>query len=593
MPGLLDFLNSDDARLGIGLLAASGPQTDPTKTGLGYALQAAMADVDARKKAALQNQYLQSQIQDTSAQAKAREAELALKQQKQGWLIGLTQPGGGAAPAPSAPTGDAPTAPTGITGSGLLSYGGQAVTPATTDTPTSPAGFTSQLRPETAAVAQSFPVEQRSWLQQVHDRTGADLDAMIADIATNDGKNLSTIVKEASAPKFLSGPGGVQQVARATPGQGVGGYTIATDPQGVDLYRRTEEAKAQAAAGGRVTTMRDPAQGNREVPLTDAQLIAAANARGAAPATPPPPATVQPVIGGPRIVKGSLNNNVAPGLPPAEPGMVGSFDVGRDGKVDVQRAMSAVNGMTNPQEKANAWSALQNQIAKEDAAAGVPPTPAAVKVAAAAGPVAAPAVAPPTPGAKSGYFKDFSPEEKGTQAASDEYKKLDAKSLQEMGAQIRTSGFNSNAKIASLTRLDQLLGNFEGGKYGKDTFELARGANSFGLKIDPKLPNKEAAEALTSQYALEQRNPSGGAGMPGGLSNTDRDYLYGMSPGMAQSAEGRKTIINNQIALAKRDQEVAGAANKWVKQYGQLTPDFFDQLQDYSNKHPLFSKAAP
>lgn len=587
MPGLLDFLNSDDARLGIGLLAASGPQTDPTKTGLGYALQSAMADVDARKKAALQNQYLQSQIQDTSAQAKAREAELALKQQKQGWLIGLTQPGGGAPSAvPSAPMGDAPAAPMGITGSGLLNYGGQPVTPAATDTPTSPAGFTSELRPETAAVAQSFPVEQRSWLQQVHDRTGADLDAMIADIATNDGKNLSTIVKEASAPKFLSGPGGVQQVARATPGQGVGGYTIATDPQGVDLFRRTEEAKAQAAAGGRVTTIRDPEQGNREVPVTDAQLIAAANARAAPTTTPPPPATVQPVIGGPRIIKGSLNNNVAPGLPPAEPGMVGSFDVGRDGKVDVQRAMSAINGMSNPQEKANAWSALQNQIAKEDAAAGVPP-----KVAAVAAPVAAPAPAA-APNAKSGYFKDFSPEEKGTQAASDEYKKLDAKSLQEMGAQIRTSGFNSNAKIASLTRLDQLLGNFEGGKYGKDTFELARGANSFGLKIDPKLPNKEAAEALTSQYALEQRNPSGGAGMPGGLSNTDRDYLYGMSPGMAQSAEGRKNIINNQIALAKRDQEVAAAANKWVKQFGQLTPDFFDQLQDYSNKHPLF-KATP
>jgi hypothetical protein len=58
--GLLDFLNSDDARLGIGLLAAGG--YTPTKQSFGQRVATAFAGEDARKQEALKAQMLLAQI---------------------------------------------------------------------------------------------------------------------------------------------------------------------------------------------------------------------------------------------------------------------------------------------------------------------------------------------------------------------------------------------------------------------------------------------------------------------------------------------------------------------------------------------------
>ena len=103
MAGLLDFLNSDDARLGIGLLAASGPQTDPTKTGIGYALQSAMADQDARQKQALANQLMTAQTTEAQQKAAAQAYDL---QRMQNWqaFVNSTGTAANAGAAPSAPT---------------------------------------------------------------------------------------------------------------------------------------------------------------------------------------------------------------------------------------------------------------------------------------------------------------------------------------------------------------------------------------------------------------------------------------------------------------------------------------------------------
>lgn len=94
MAGLLDFLNSDDARLGIGLLAAGGPQTDPTKTGLGAALQSAQGSMDAWKKQQVATQLAQAQILDTVAQAQGRAQTAALAQRQQQALAQAFNPDG-------------------------------------------------------------------------------------------------------------------------------------------------------------------------------------------------------------------------------------------------------------------------------------------------------------------------------------------------------------------------------------------------------------------------------------------------------------------------------------------------------------------
>lgn len=57
--GLLDFMQSDDARLGIGLLAAAAPST----MGFGERLQGVMSGMDAHKRAQMQSKLLDTQMQ--------------------------------------------------------------------------------------------------------------------------------------------------------------------------------------------------------------------------------------------------------------------------------------------------------------------------------------------------------------------------------------------------------------------------------------------------------------------------------------------------------------------------------------------------
>lgn len=75
--GLLDFLNTDDARLGIGLLAAGGPTTDPNRSGFGQRIAGALQGVQAQKEGDLRYRLMQSQMDDNTSQIQARQQQLA------------------------------------------------------------------------------------------------------------------------------------------------------------------------------------------------------------------------------------------------------------------------------------------------------------------------------------------------------------------------------------------------------------------------------------------------------------------------------------------------------------------------------------
>jgi hypothetical protein len=126
--------------------------------------------------------------------------------------------------------------------------------------------------------------------------------------------------------------------------------------------------------------------------------------------------------------------------------------------------------------------------------------------------------------------------------------------------------------------------------------EMASALNSMGFQIDPKLGNKQAAAALANKMALELRDPSQGGGMPGSMSNSDREYLNKMVPGLSQSAEGRHQLVQMAVATQQRNADVAGLARQWTKGAGRLDKpdrngkDFYDYLSEWSAAHPLFGK---
>lgn len=99
MAGLLDFgaeqpggifgglLSDPGARLGLSMLAASSPRL--------RGLNDVMASQDRMQQQALQQQYLQSQLDENKSQAKLREQQVAMAQQKQNMLANLFGGGGG------------------------------------------------------------------------------------------------------------------------------------------------------------------------------------------------------------------------------------------------------------------------------------------------------------------------------------------------------------------------------------------------------------------------------------------------------------------------------------------------------------------
>lgn len=146
----------------------------------------------------------------------------------------------------------------------------------------------------------------------------------------------------------------------------------------------------------------------------------------------------------------------------------------------------------------------------------------------------------------------------------------------------------SQRKAARFDRLNELLEGINTGKLTPLGTELASYAQSMGFDIDKGLDNKQAAVALANEIALEMRNPSGGAGMPGALSDKDLEFLKSMTPGLATTPGGRKLMSETTKKLAQRDAEVAKMARAYRKKHGGFDDGFYDELDAFSEKNPLF-----
>ena len=112
------------------------------------------------------------------------------------------------------------------------------------------------------------------------------------------------------------------------------------------------------------------------------------------------------------------------------------------------------------------------------------------------------------------------------------------------------------------------------------------------LNIDIKGKGSEdAIRSITNKFALELRNPSGGAGMPGAMSDSDRNFLASIPPSLANTKEGRALIAMTMRAVNNRDLQVAQLAQKFQEQNnGRLDIKFQKSLREWSDKNPLMSE---
>ncbi len=149
---------------------------------------------------------------------------------------------------------------------------------------------------------------------------------------------------------------------------------------------------------------------------------------------------------------------------------------------------------------------------------------------------------------------------------------------------------SANRTIGMLDRLDQLLKDpnvYQG--TGGDTFAKVKGwSKALGIDVGNMGPT-EAVRAIANQFALELRNPAGGAGMPGALSDKDREFLVSMVPGLTNTREGNALLIDYMKRMNQRQLEVGRLRRDYVRQNGRLDEGFYQTLADYSAQNSLFN----
>jgi hypothetical protein len=170
---------------------------------------------------------------------------------------------------------------------------------------------------------------------------------------------------------------------------------------------------------------------------------------------------------------------------------------------------------------------------------------------------------------------------------------------QEMGdqyANLLKADMNAPATIGKYQRLGSLLSSVNTGKFKGATTDLKAAAKSLGIDLNAigvadDVAPAQAARALSNQIALELRNPAGGAGMPGALSDKDREFLIQSIPGLENDPQAVGKMIEYRVKLAQREQEVAKKARAYRKKNGKFDEGFYDELAEWSNKNPLFPDA--
>lgn len=166
----------------------------------------------------------------------------------------------------------------------------------------------------------------------------------------------------------------------------------------------------------------------------------------------------------------------------------------------------------------------------------------------------------------------------------------------------QTAADHARSGIANLDRLGKLLEQVNTNKFQGTTQQLKASAKALGVDLDAagvgdNVGVAQAAQALSQQMALQLRDPAGGGGMPGSLSDADRQFLTTMVPAITNDPNANKLMIDWQKKVHQRTVEVGKIVNDYVR-----SPEFlkdpagvYAKVREYADKNPLFDpeKDAP
>lgn len=149
---------------------------------------------------------------------------------------------------------------------------------------------------------------------------------------------------------------------------------------------------------------------------------------------------------------------------------------------------------------------------------------------------------------------------------------------------------------SKLDRLEQMFATATPGRMAPLANSMKAWAQGVGIDLESigvtdTTPEADSIAAITNQMALALRNPAGGEGMPGALSDKDREFLMASVPGLQKTPGGNQKIIEYMRRMNERSIQEAAMAREYRKRYGSLDETFYDLLDDYAAENPVFPEA--
>jgi hypothetical protein len=104
-------------------------------------------------------------------------------------------------------------------------------------------------------------------------------------------------------------------------------------------------------------------------------------------------------------------------------------------------------------------------------------------------------------------------------------------------------------------------------------------------------PYAQAAGALVNEMALQLRSPAGGAGMPGAMSDADREFLVNMTANVQNDPRAIPIMLDAKIAIEKRNAEIGKMARDYRRKNGKIDDGFYEMIREHAESRPLFKDA--
>lgn len=155
----------------------------------------------------------------------------------------------------------------------------------------------------------------------------------------------------------------------------------------------------------------------------------------------------------------------------------------------------------------------------------------------------------------------------------------------------QTAGQNASSKINTLNVMEQMMNRpgFYSGPLGERAKQINGLLAAAGIRDVTAASGAEVFDALASKATLDQLGGSLGPG----VSNTDRDYIGRVGPGLDRSEAGNRELIGIHRKVAERERVVAKMAREYAaKSGGRIDETFLGQLEEFANANPLFPVAS-